>query len=106
MAQAAQYDLSTAFLDQPDVYAYATVRGAGNRILQQELADKSRVVFHILGKGRCDSILRLWLNNKQITLPSANVHFHPGDYGEIGNGLAAVSTGGDQHVDQFFTLIP
>src|SRR6266404_494877 len=106
-SQAAQFDLSTAFLDQPKTLAYGLVRGAGNLILQQELADKTRVAFYMLGEGRWDSILRLWINSKLVALPSAGtVHFHPGVDGEIGNGLTANSTGGDQHVDQFFTLIP
>ncbi len=49
----------------------------------------------------------MWINNKLVALPNtAVVHFHPGDDGEIGNGLSAISTGGDQHVDQFFTLVP
>jgi len=105
--QAAQFDLSTSFLDIPKTLAYGLVRGAGNLILQQELPDKSRISFYMLGEGRWDSILRLWINNKLITLPSSTtVHFHPGSDGEIGNGLTANSTGGDQHVDQFFTLIP
>lgn len=106
-AQAASFDLSTAFLDQPKTLAYGLVRGAGNLILQQELTDKTRVSFYMLGEGPWDSILRLWINSKQVTLPSSStVHFHPGLDGEIGNGLSPVSTGGDQHVDQFFTLIP
>jgi hypothetical protein len=105
--QAAAFDLSTAFLDQPKTLAYGIVRGAGNLILQQELSDKSKVCFYMLGEGRWDSLLRLWVNNNLVTLPSSStVHFHPGDDGEIGNGLSAVSTGGDQHVDQFFTLLP
>ncbi len=105
--QAAQFDLSTAFLDQPKTIAYGLVRGAGNLILQQALADGTRVCFFMLGEGRWDSIVRLWINNKLITLPSSTtVHFHPGADGEIGNGLTANSTGGDQHVDQFFTLVP
>src|SRR5690242_17733135 len=104
---AAAFDLSTAFLDQPKTLAYGLVRGAGNLILQQELTDKTRVSFYMLGEGPWDSILRLWINDKLVTLPSSTtVHFHPGFDGEIGNGLSAVSTGGDQHVDQFFTLIP
>jgi hypothetical protein len=105
--QAAQFDLSTAFLDQPKTLAYGLVRGAGNKILQHELADKSRVAFFILGEGPWDSLLRLWINNKLVTLPSSStVRFHPGLDGEIGFGMGAVSTGGDQHVDQFFTLVP
>jgi hypothetical protein len=106
-SQTAQFDLSTAFLDMPKTIAYGLVRGAGNLILQQELTDKTRVSFYMLGEGRWDSIVRLWINNKLITLPSSTtVHFHPGGDGEIGNGLTANSTGGDQHVDQFFTLLP
>jgi hypothetical protein len=105
--QAAQFDLSTAFLDIPKTIAYGLVRGAGNLILQQELTDKTRVSFYMLGEGPWGSLLRLWVNNKVVTLPSSTtVHFHPGLDGEIGNGLTANSTGGDQHVDQFFTLIP
>jgi hypothetical protein len=104
---AAQFDLSTAFLDQPKTIAYGLVRGAGNLILQHELSDKSRVSFYMLGEGPWDSIVRLWVNNKLVALPSSStVHFHPGVDGEIGYGLSPVSTGGDQHVDQFFTLIP
>jgi len=104
---AAQFDLSSASLDRPKTIAYGLVRGAGNLILQQALTDGTRVAFYMLGEGPWDSILRLWINNTRVTLPaSGTVHFHPGLDGEIGNGLAAVSTGGDQHVDQLFTLVP
>src|SRR5258708_23739233 len=104
-SQAAQFDLATAFIDIPKTIAYGLVRGAGNLILQQVLADNSRVAFYMLGEGPWDSILRLWINNKQVTLPSSGtVHFHPGLDGEIGNGLPAASTGCDQHIDHFFTL--
>ncbi|MGH9808280.1 MAG: hypothetical protein ACRD9W_13650, partial [Terriglobia bacterium] len=105
--QAASFDLSTSFLGLPKTIAYGLVRGAGNLVLQQALTDGTRVSFYMLGEGPWDSILRLWINRKLVTLPSAaTVHFHPGLDGEIGNGLAFSSTGGDQHVDQFFTLIP
>lgn len=105
--QAAQFDLSSASLDRPKTIAYGLVRGAGNLILQQALTDGTRIAFYILGEGPWDSILRLWINNARVTLPApGTVHFHPGIDGEIGNGLAAVSTGGDQHVDQLFTLVP
>jgi hypothetical protein len=105
--QAAAFDLSTSFLDLPKTLAYGLVRGAGNLFLQQALSDNTRIAFYELGEGPWDSMVRLWVNDKLVALPSlTTVHFHPGGDGEIGNGLVANSTGGDQHVDQFFTLIP
>src|SRR5690349_19979614 len=105
MASAA-FDLTTAFLDQPATIGYGLVRGAGNLVLQQQLADNSTLAFYVLGEGSWDSLLRLWVNRNAIALPSAIAHFHPGLDGEIGNGMAAVSTGGDQHVDAFWSSVP
>lgn len=105
MASAA-FDLTTAFLDQPATIGYGLVRGAGNLVLQQQLADNSTLAFYVLGAGPWDSLLRLWVNRNAIALPSAIAHFHPGLDGEIGNGMAAVSTGGDQHVDAFWSSVP
>jgi hypothetical protein len=34
------------------------------------------------------------------------VHFHPGVDGVLGHGLAPDSTGGDNKVDTFFSLMP
>jgi hypothetical protein len=106
-SQAAQFDLTTAFLDLPATIGYGLVRGSGNVALSQQLTDNSRVAFYILGEGPWDSILRLWINENPVD-PSdlSQVHFHPGIDGEPGNGLSPVSTGGDQHVDSFFTLLP
>lgn len=106
MASALQFDLTTAYLDQPSFIAYGLVRGAGNLVFQQQLSDNSTLAFYVLGDGPWDSQVRLWINRKAIALPSANVHFHPGLDGEIGNGMAAASTGGDQHVDAFWSSVP
>jgi len=104
--QSAQFDLATAFLDQPKVLAYGLVRGAGNLVFQQELANKNRIAFYLLGEGPWDSLLRLWLNRKQIALPNTAIaHFHQGLDGEIGFGMGASSTGPDQHVDSFWASV-
>src|SRR6266446_4289479 len=100
-------DLASAFIDQPKMLAYGLVRGAGNLVLQYELANKHRVSFFELGEGPWDSILRLWINRKQVALPNtAIVHFHQGLDGEIGFGMGASSTGPDQHVDSFYSNLP
>jgi len=49
--QAAQFDLSTSFLDIPKTLGYGLVRGAGNLILQQELPDKIARLFLHAGRG-------------------------------------------------------
>lgn len=60
--------------------------------------------MYILGDGAWDSLVRLWINNVLVTLPdTTKVHFHPGIDGEIGFGMGKTSTGGDQHVDAFWT---
>ena len=105
--QASQFDLLTAFLDTPVPLQYGLVRGAGKLVLQHELSDKYRIAFYLLGEGPWDSLLRLWINRLSVTLPdTTKVHFHPGDDGEIGAGMAATSTGGDQKVDAFWSSLP
>mgnify|MGYP001613434132 CR=1 FL=1 len=105
--QASQFDLLTAFLDTPVPLQYGLVRGAGKLVLQHELSDKYRIACYLLGEGPWDSLLRLWINRLSVSLPdTTKVHFHPGDDGEIGAGMAATSTGGDQKVDAFWTSLP
>ena len=104
-SQAAAFDLQTAFLGQPKTLAYGLVRGAGNLVFQQQMSDKSIVAFYLLGEGPWDSLVRIWLDDVATALPDAGVvQFHRGEDGEIGFGMGAVSTGGDQHVDSFFGL--
>jgi hypothetical protein len=106
-SQASQYDLTTAFLNQPVPICYGLVRGAGNLVLQHELSDKTLVGIYLLGEGPWDSLVRLWIRRKAISLPdTTKVHFHPGGDGEIGSGMSATSTGGDQKVDAFFADVP
>lgn len=105
-AASASWDLSTSFLGLPATEAYGLVRGAGNLGMQQALSDGTRVSFYILGKGPWKGISELWINDALVGLPNVAVHFHQGFEGEIGNGLSAVSTGPDQHVDSFFTSLP
>jgi len=102
--QSSQFDITTAYLDVPKPLCYGLVRGSGNLVFQQELTNKTRVAVYLLGEGPWDSILRIWINRKLVALPDlTKVHFHPGLDGEIGFGMAAGSTGGDQHVDAFWT---
>jgi hypothetical protein len=104
-SQAALFDLQTSFLGQPKTMAYGLVRGAGNLVFQQQMADNSIVAFYMLGEGPWDSLVRLWLDDVAIALPAAGeVQFHNGFDGEIGYGMSPVSTGGDQHVDSFFAV--
>jgi|GEM_PF-2506144 hypothetical protein len=105
-ASALSFDLTTAFLNQPAAIAYGLVRGAGNLVLQQQLADKATLAFYVLGEGPWDSLVRLWINKKAVSLPSSEAHFHPGVDGEIGFGMGTSSTGGDQHVDAFWSSVP
>src|SRR5205807_2744505 len=68
---------------------------------------KNRVAFYILGEGEWDGIEHLWINSKLVNQgDSSLVHFHPGIDGVLLSGLSPTSTGGDQGVDSFFSLLP
>jgi hypothetical protein len=87
--------------------AYGFNRARGNEILNQQLTTKNRVSIRILAEGEWDGIERLWINSKLVNQADTTlVHFHPGVDGTLGGGLAATSTGGDQVVDAFFSLLP
>jgi hypothetical protein len=87
--------------------AYGRVRAKGNQIILTQLADRSRVSFYLLGEGKWSSPERLWVNRKRVDWTDVTqFHFHPGDDGVIGGGLAATSIGNDQFADEFFTLLP
>jgi hypothetical protein len=102
LAQAANAQLG---VNLPLAYGYNRARG--NEIINQQLTGKNRVSFRILGEGEWDGIERLWINSKLVNQADATlVHFHPGIDGVLGAGLAATSTGGDQGVDAFFSLLP
>ncbi|HLJ87766.1 MAG TPA: hypothetical protein VKZ53_13150 [Candidatus Angelobacter sp.] len=89
----------------PLAYGYNRVRG--NNVLLQQLTDKSTVAFYIYGEGEWDGLERLWLNRKLANIADTTVvHFHPGIDGVLGRGLNPTSVGGDQGVDQFFSLLP
>ncbi len=89
----------------PLAYGYNRVRG--DNVLLYEQANKNRVAFFILGEGVWDGIESLWINAKLVnTSDTTLVHFHPGINGVLGSGLAPSSNGGDQRVDNFFSLIP
>jgi hypothetical protein len=87
------------------MYGYCRIRG--DNILLQTLPSKYRVAFYLLGQGEFDGIERLWINKKLVNQADTTlVHFHAGQDGVLGSGLAATSTGGDQKADSFFTSIP
>jgi hypothetical protein len=89
----------------PLAYGYNRVRG--NNVLLQELSNKNRIYFSILGEGEWDGPERQWINSKQInTADTTLYHFHPGIDGILGSGLNPTSTGGDQAVDAFFSNLP
>jgi hypothetical protein len=103
-SQAAAFDLQTSFLGMPKTLAYGLVRGAGNLVFQQQLSDNSTIAFYLLGEGPWDSLLRIWLDGVEgPPIFPGGVDFHNGYDGEIGFGMGAVSTGSDQHVDQYFS---
>jgi hypothetical protein len=102
LAQAANAQLG---VNLPLAYGYNRARG--NEIINQQLTGKNRVSFRIFAEGEWDGIERLWINSKLVNQADATlVHFHPGIDGVLGAGLAATSTGGDQGVDAFFSLLP
>ncbi len=89
----------------PLAYGYNRVRG--DNVLLYEQANKNRVAFFIMGEGMWDGIENLWINAKLVNVSDTSlVHFHPGINGVLGSGLAPSSNGGDQGVDNFFSLIP
>ncbi len=103
----ATIDVMQAQLGIPVPIAFGRVRAKGNLTFLYELADKSRVAFIQLADGEWDGIDRLWINRKLVDRTDTTlVHFHAGTEGVLGAGLAATSLGGDQGVDQFFTLLP
>lgn len=101
------FDLLTAELNLPIPLIYGRTRGVGNLIIQHEDSSKNRFAFSVLGEGPWQGISKLWLNRKIANhLDTTKFHFHPGYDGEIGAGMAATSTGGDQKVDAFFADLP
>ncbi|MCU1307114.1 MAG: hypothetical protein JWN45_1809 [Acidobacteriaceae bacterium] len=99
--------IATAALGIPKPRAYGYVPVYGNLMLQQELADKTRVSKIGLGEGEWDGIERLWVNKKIVDhTDNTQVHFHPGIDGELAHGLAPDSTGGDNRIDTFFNDLP
>src|SRR5579884_4111541 len=93
-------------INLPLLYGY--VRGRGNEILNHQITgNKNRVVIRIAGEGECDGIDALFINANRVNhLDTTLVHFHPGVDGTLGHGLTPDSTGGDQLVDTFWTLLP
>ncbi len=86
---------------------YRTLQNTNNDHL-----DWSRVGFWLLGWGEFDGCTEMWdavlnrlLYTSEIDDPD-HFRFHPGCDADIGSGFDPVSTGGDQAVDQFFTLLP
>lgn len=89
-----------AMLGIPRPLCYGRVRARGNLLgLNEAAADKYRAAFIGLAEGEWDGIDRFWINGALVNPVDPLVHFHSGLDGTLGNGLAAVSTGGDQHVD-------
>lgn len=87
--------------------AYGPCRVRGNNLVNNQLADNSRVALYILGEGPWDGLDRLWINSKLVNIADTTlVHFHNGFDGTLGAGLAPSSNGGDQLVDNFWSLLP
>ncbi|MBZ5531546.1 MAG: hypothetical protein LAO20_08940 [Acidobacteriia bacterium] len=91
-------------ISYPLAYGYHDVRG--NEILNFQLTNKNHVIIRLLGDGEWDGIDRLFINSKLANHLDTNlVHFHPGQEGILGHGLAIESNGGDQKVDNFWSLL-
>jgi hypothetical protein len=92
-------------IDLPVAYGY--VRAQGNEILNHALSNKNRVVIRMKAEGEWDGIERLFINGKIANAADTTlVHFHPGIDGVLGHGLTPDSNGGDQLVDNFWSLLP
>jgi|GEM_PF-2060826 hypothetical protein len=86
---------------------YGFVRGQGNEILNHSLGSKNKVIIRILCEGEIDGIERLFINSALANAADTTlIHFHPGIDATLGTGLTPVSTGGDQGVDAFWSLLP
>ncbi len=104
--QSARISLVQAFLGAPVTVAYGRCWVAGNEVLNEELADKSRIIVRLLGEGPWKQVKKLFANRKVFDHTNTSLfHFHPGRDGAIGDAMAATSTGGDQKVDAFFTSL-
>jgi hypothetical protein len=87
--------------------AYGPVRARGNNVINQQLSDNSRVLLYVLGEGVWDGPDHIWISGKLVDLTTTTiVHFHNGFDGTLGAGLAPSSNGGDQLVDNFWSLLP
>lgn len=86
---------------------YGYVRARGNELINQELSDKSRIIFSFYGEGEWDGIETHWVNKKRVDHTNSNLyHFHPGVAGSGAVPLTPTSTGGDNAVDLFFGDLP
>jgi hypothetical protein len=107
-----QVSIGTASLGIPVPLAYGPAHVSGNRILLYEYDDatygpKTRLVDIALAAGEWTSLDRLWVGKKRWdTTNTALVHFHPGQDTPLTAALTALSTGGDQLIDNFYTLLP
>ncbi|HKV94876.1 MAG TPA: hypothetical protein VJW20_20190 [Candidatus Angelobacter sp.] len=102
-----QADVANAQLgiNLPVVYGFAS--GRGNEVVNHTLNTKNRVVIRIFCEGECDGLDALFINSVRANQADTTlIHFHPGIDGDLGHGLTPDSNGGDQHVDNFWSLLP
>jgi hypothetical protein len=107
MSTTALIQVPQAQIGAPLPLAYGYVRARGNNFILQELSDKTKVAFYILGEKEWDGIERLEINGALRDFTDVNLcHFHTGQLGTLGGGLAPSSNGPGQGVDNFFSLLP
>jgi hypothetical protein len=72
-------------MGKPIPLAYGRHLVAITPVFQHRKTDGTTILLGALGDGEWDSIEKLWINAKNITLPDTSiVHFHPGMDGEAG----------------------
>ncbi|ABF42424.1 hypothetical protein Acid345_3423 [Candidatus Koribacter versatilis Ellin345] len=102
-----QEQIARAQLGIPVPFCFGPVIGAGNTIIQHQLADGTIVAMIALHEGEGDGIDALFINKKRVDHTDTTlVHYHPGTDGILGDGMIPISTGGDQRVDLFYNDLP
>lgn len=101
------FQFADAQISGPIALLYGVGWVRGNQLALHQTANKDRIVFVGLGEGEWDGINSLIINKEYVDhTDTTKFHFHPGIDGELGNGLGATSTGGDQRVDTFWLQLP
>jgi hypothetical protein len=103
---------SNPSLSGPQTLAWGHCRGSGVVAFTQTRINPggtggAQTSIHLMGEGKWSVLARLWIAGKRKDVNDASiVHFHQGDDGTLGGGLAATSTGPDQGVDTFWANFP